>query len=264
MSFQPVVPLSGYTGWRFLQRTMDAQRSAFTESRPITSATDYFKENIGKVSSAEDLVADRKLLRVALGAFGLDADIGNKFFVQTILEQGSVDRDALANRLSDTRYAQFSRAFGFGDTLGALNGFDSLMSDIVRRFENRQFEVAVGEQDNDMRLALSISDSLAEVLKSNKSKNAQWFAMMGNPPMRRVFETALGLPASLAKIDIDQQLQTFKDRAESQFGTSRLSDFTEPDQQDALIRMFLVRSESQAAANQTGQSIALTLLQGMS
>ncbi len=72
MSFQPVVPLSGYVGWRFLERTIDAQQEAFNTSQPIARATDYFREKIAQVRTADDLVADRQLLSVALGAFGLD------------------------------------------------------------------------------------------------------------------------------------------------------------------------------------------------
>jgi len=115
MTFQPIIPLTGYTGWRFLQRTMENQKTAFENDPTIQRATEYFKENISKVSTAEDLVSDRRMLSVALGAFGLDDDIDNKFFVQKILEEGTLDDGALANLLSDSRYADFSRTFGFGD-----------------------------------------------------------------------------------------------------------------------------------------------------
>lgn len=262
MSFQPVVPLTGYVGWRFLQRTLEAQQTAFTESQPVTRAVDYFRENIGKVASAEDLVADRRLLQVALGAFGLDEDIDNRFFIQTILEEGSTDREALANRLSDSRYAEFSRAFGFGDVLGQLTGFQTLMDDVAARYEDKQFAIAVGEQNNDMRLALSVESGLTDLLKANTTTDAQWFAVMGNPPLRKVFEAALGLPSSLARIDIDQQLETFKDRAQSQFGTDTVADFADPERQEDLIRLFLVRSEAANLSASSGASVALTLLQG--
>jgi hypothetical protein len=72
MTFQPLIPLAGYSGWAFLNRTMDSQKSAFNESNEIKRDTEYFKENIGSVESAEDLMSDRRLLSVALGAFGLD------------------------------------------------------------------------------------------------------------------------------------------------------------------------------------------------
>ena len=72
MSFQPVIPLGGYAGWTFLQRTREAQQQAFETSPQLARDVTYFEEKIGGITSAGDLVDDRRLLRVALGAFGLD------------------------------------------------------------------------------------------------------------------------------------------------------------------------------------------------
>jgi hypothetical protein len=78
--------------------------------------------------------------------------------------------------------------------------------------------------------------------------------------LRNVFETALGLPSSLARIDLDQQLTTFQDRARSVFGTDKIADFIAPDKQEDLLRMFLIRSEANNSAAITSGNIALTLL----
>lgn len=43
----------------------------------------YFRAKIGSVKTAEQLVSDRRLLKVALGAFGLEADINNRFHPQS-------------------------------------------------------------------------------------------------------------------------------------------------------------------------------------
>ena len=77
--------------------------------------TDYFAAKIGEIDSAEQLVSDRRLLSVALGAFGLHADIDNKYFIRKVLEDGVLKEDALANRLTDERYKSLTKAFGFGD-----------------------------------------------------------------------------------------------------------------------------------------------------
>ena len=69
--FQPIVPTGGLAGWRFLQRTYDTQFEAFSKSVSLQRDTDYFKENIAEATTAEALVSDRRLLTVALGAFGL-------------------------------------------------------------------------------------------------------------------------------------------------------------------------------------------------
>lgn len=260
MTFQPVVPLSGFAGWRFLERTVDIQKAAFNESVPVARATDNFRENIGSIQTAEDLVNDRALLSVALGAFGLDDDINNTFFVRKILEEGTLDTEALANRLSDSRYEDFSRAFGFGDPGPARTVFSFFADDIIDRYEARQFEAAVGEQDNDMRLALNLAPALDDVVSSTSSNDGQWFSMMGNAPLRSMIQTALGFSSSFAAIDIDQQLEQFQDRAEATFGTRNFADLNTAENQDKMIRLYMLRSDATAAST-TGASIALSLLQ---
>lgn len=258
MSFQPVLPLGGYTGWRFLQRTLDKQQQAFRQSAPVQRATDYFRANIAKAKTAADLVGDRRLLEVALGAFGLSADLGAKAFIQKVLEGGTLKSDALANKLSDKRYASLAKEFGYGN-LGARIGLSGFADTIIARYEKQGFQEVVGESDNSMRLALNLSDGVKEIVDGTKNTNAQWYTLMGNAPLREVFQTALGLPQSLAAIDVDKQLVAFKTRAQAAFGTDKLSDFTDPARQEKLIRLFMVRSESQAAASSPA-AMALQLL----
>tara|TARA_R110002073_G_scaffold52603_3_gene136721 strand:+ start:729 stop:1529 length:801 start_codon:yes stop_codon:yes gene_type:complete len=259
--FQAILPTTGYVGWRFLERTLETQQAILAESAPIARATDYFREKIGNITSAKDLVADRQLLTVALGAFGLDDDINNKFFIQKVLGDGTTADDALANRLADKSYATLSAAFGFGDPAGPRTGLSNFAESIVTRFEKKQFERAVGEQDNDLRLALNIEDGLKDVTTQTQGENAQWFSMMGNGPLRTIFETALGLPSSIAQIDLDQQLASFKERSEAVLGTDKLADFNGPDKREELLRMFLIRSEAKSFAGMSGNNIALTLMQ---
>lgn len=260
MSYQPVIPLSGYTGWRFLERTLDSQREAFTESPQVQRATEAFRDRIGSISSAADLVDDRQLLQVALGAFGLDEDINNKAFIRQILDGGITDPDALANRLSDSRYKDFARAFGFGEAIPPRTQLSFFADEIIDRYEARQFERAVGAQDNAMRLALNLEPALADVNAGNGTDNARWFAMMGNAPLRSMFETALGFPPSFAGIDLDQQLEQFRARAEATFGTSDMAELASDTNREKMIRLYMVRSEIQNSTSLGGANAALSLL----
>lgn len=263
MTFQPIIPFGGYAGWKLLTRTQETQQEAFNNSIGVKRATDAFRERLGEVSSAEDLVNDRQLLEVALGAFGLDDDINNKFFIQKVLEESTLEADTLPNRLSDKRYLSLSQMFGFGDLGGAGNTVRSTFADeIIERFEARQFERAVGNQNDNMRLALNFSGELQDVIDQTESEDAQWFSIMGSPPLRTVVEAALGLPSGLARIDLDQQLTAFKDRAERTFGSSSPADFLSEENNEKLVRLFLVRNDSQSSASLSGASIAITLLQG--
>lgn len=261
MTFQPIVPLSGYSGWLFLERTLESQQEAFTESSAVVRTTDTFRERIGSITTAEDLIADRQLLSVALGAFGLDEDIDNKFFIRKVLEDGTVDPDALANKLSDTRYADLSEAFGFGDLAFPRTGLSFFADEIIGRYETQQFQKAVGEQNNDMRLALNLAPALSDVVSGNSTNDGQWFGVMGNAPLRELFQTALGFPSSFAAIDLDTQLEQFKSRAQSTFGTDQISDLESPENQEKLIRLYMLRSETDASLSNSSASIALSLLQ---
>lgn len=260
MSFQPILPISGFAGWRFLERTIDNQKAAFNESVTVKSAAENFREKIGNVTSAEDLVNDRRLLDVALGAFDLSDDINNKYFIQKVLEDGTLDDDALGNRLSDKRYLELSKAFGFGDFDTPNTVLSTFADDIIQRYEDKSFEVAVGNVDSDLRLALNLSTSLDDIVDSTDNENAQWFSVMGSPPMRRVFEVALGLPSSIGAIDLDQQLKVFKESAERLFDTDKVAELNNPEKEEEIIRLFLLRSQVQSSTAISGGSIAVTLL----
>lgn len=261
MSFQPIVPLSGYAGWRFLERTLEAQQTAFSNSQPVTRATDYFRENIGDVRTASDLVNDRQLMSVALGAFGLDDDLNNRAFIQAILEQGTLAPEALANRLADNRYADLSRAFGFGDSAIPNTVLSSFSTDIIDRYEEQQFARALGEQSNDMRLAINLESGIADIIDRNPTNAGRWFSIMGNAPLREVFQTAFGLPDSIASIGIDRQREIFEQRARTVLGTDEVSEIAKPDKSEDVIRLFLVRSEASNFTSSSGGLNALTLLQ---
>lgn len=263
MTFQPVLPLSGYAGWRFLERTLPQQQEAFNESTTIARATDHFRANIANIRTAEDLVADRRLLEVALGAFGLQDDINNKAFIQRILEDGTVDEDALANRLADNRYAALAREFGFGNPSGARTNLSFFADRIIDRYETKSFQRAVGDQNNDLRLAMNFNSELGDILQNTESESAQWFRILGNPPMRTVFQTALGLPTQVAGLDLDRQLEVFRDRARSVFGSDKVSDFADPAMEEKAVRLFLIRSEAAAVQATSTASVALSLIQAI-
>lgn len=260
MSFQPVVPLSGYVGWTFLSRTLESQTEAFNQSPSIQRDADYFREAIGQVQTAEQLVADRRLLGVALTAFGLQDDINSKAFVQQILEEGTIEPSALANKLSDKRYLAFAKSFGFGDFATPRTELSYFPDEIIETYEARSFEAAVGAQNEALRLSLNLERELDTLATNSESDTARWFSMMGQPPMRRVFEGALALPTSFSRIDIDQQLEVFKERSEQIFGTQEIADFADPDLRERLIQRFLLMDQLQSGQSMNRSQIALSLL----
>ncbi|MCX8508114.1 MAG: DUF1217 domain-containing protein, partial [Rhodobacteraceae bacterium] len=211
MSFTPVVPSGGYGGWSFLNRTIAAQKKAFVADPAQQRDEAYFRDRIGSISTADELVADRRLLSVALNAFGLEGDINNKAFLKKILTDGTFDQAALGNRLADKRYLAFSRAFGFGDFPVPNTKKSDFPDKIISAYETRTFEAAVGAANGDMRLALNARRELAAIAGKTFSQDGKWFTALGSPPLRSVLQIAFGLPQNFAGVDIDKQLTVLKD-----------------------------------------------------
>lgn len=262
MTYTPAIPLGGYAGWAFLKRTMPVQTAAFAGSPHLKRDEDYFRAKIGKIDTSEQLVSDRRLLRVALGAFGLDGDINNTYFIRKVLEEGTLKTGTLANRLADKQYLKLSAAFGFGDFKTPSSKVSTFPDKILAAFRARQFEVAVGTQNPDMRLALNLQRELPGIAaKAGSTDTAKWFSVMGNAGLRRVFEKALGLPAGLGALDLDQQLGAFREKAQSQLGSDSMAQFADPDKVEGLLRRFLLRSEADSFAQSTSGNAVLQLMQ---
>ena len=261
MTFSPILPLTGYTGWGFLKRTMVRQQ-AVQQALPAQKRDEaYFREKIGKADTAEKLVNDKRLLRIALTAFGLEGDVNSKAFIQKILEGGTLKEGSLANKLADKQYQKFAAAFGYGDYSVPRTKVSTFPDEILQQFRARSFETAVGQQNNTYRLAMNAEREIPALAAKSTSETAKWYAVLGNAPLREVMQTAMGLPKGFSSIDIDQQVSVLRTKTEAAFGSTDLGQFKEPAKMDALVRRYLLQSDvqSQTAANSSA-AIALTLL----
>lgn len=261
MSFKPQIPLAGLAGWRFLERTQATQQAAFGKGAALNREVEYFRENVGKISTAEELVADRRLLKVALGAFGLEGEIDKKAFVRKVLEGGVDDPSSLANKLTAPGFKKIAEAFGFGDAGGSRAREAGFADGIVVAYKDRAFEAAVGETNNDMRLAMNFRREIAALAGAGEN-GGSWYTVIGSSPLRKVIEKAYGLPSSFGQLDVDKQRDVLRDKTSALFGVSTLKAFADPANVEKLIGRFLVRAQLENGPSATAAgSAALTLLQ---
>ena len=263
MTFQPTAVLSGYSGWLVLQRTEERQREIFEDSATIKREVDYFRENIANVTSAEDLVKDRRLLSVALGAFGLGDEIDKRAFIQRILESDTSDPKSFASKLSDVRFEEFSKAFGFGSLTNGTNvKLYSFQDDIVAKYMSRAFEEALGETDDDMRLAMNFRREIGTIATGSGVATAGWFQAMGQLPLQEVITTAFGFSDSFSQLDIDRQKELLEQKADQLYGKDTAAIFEDPEIVDDVLRRFFMfrQLESGPSASTPGYG-ALTMLQ---
>ena len=164
---------------------------------------------------------------MALGAFGLDGEIDKKAFIRKVLEEGTTDPKALASRLTDKSFAKLSDAFGFGDAGGPYTDGAGFAATITAAYKTRAFEAAVGDADNDMRLAMNFRREIAD-LAAQGADGASWYTVLGSKPLRQVFENAFGLPTAFSQVDIDRQRDVLADKTDALLGGDTLAVFQRP------------------------------------
>lgn len=256
MGYSVQIGGGGYAGWKMLERTAAVQQQLVAKDPEVVRARSYFVSEASRISSADELVSDFRLLRVALGAFGLESDINNKFFLRKILEADPNDSGSLVNRLADKRYLQLNRAMSFsGDAL--LDREKA--SNITDMYERLEFERRVGEKDQNFRIALYASRELADLAKRDSTENTKWYEILGSKPLRTLFEGAFGFSANYAKLPLDRQVIEFERGFARTVGGDSLAALTDPKNIESLVQRFLLRSNS-ASIQISGFSAALALL----
>jgi hypothetical protein len=261
MPINPVIPLDGLAGWRFLERTQVRQQELFNRSPDIQREVDYFRDNIGNVQTSQDLVSDRRLLSVALVAFGLGDELDKRAFVRNILDQGVFDPQSFANRLGNPAYIKFTNFFSFAD--GGFFPTSDRVDKIVDNFFTVSFETAVGEENGSMRLALNFKREMADLAQQDLTQTTGWLRALGSRPIRAVLEGAFNLPTAFSQINIDQQVGVLVDRAKQVFGSGDINVFSDPANIDDAIRRFQLQEQiaNGPSASTRGVS-ALSILSG--
>lgn len=243
MSFAPILPTGGLNGWRFLQQTMGKQAASHAAAAAAQRDTAYFSQNIGRIGSAEELVNDRRLLRITLSAFGLADDLPNRAFIQRVLESPTDEpapgeKRSFVQRLADRRYHELAKAFGFGDTPGRADRSDSAAL------------LASGERTAvSTRLAQSMQRDLSAVGESGFEDKAAWEIVLNTPSLRTMFETAFDLPDDFGALAQDRQIAALRSQTEALFGSGTVAQFADRGTLNMLSQRYVDRFASDVLTN---------------
>lgn len=261
MTINPVIPFSGLAGWKFLERTQERQQDLFNNSARVQREVQYFRDNIGSIETSQDLVSDRRMLSVALGAYGLSDELGKRAFVRNILDQGVFDQQSFANRLGNPAYIEFTKMFSFAD--GGFFPTSGRVDEIVDKFLTIGFETAVGNVDNSMRLAMNFKREMAELAGQGLTQTTGWLRALGSKPIRAILEGAFNLPTGFSQIDLDRQVEILSDKSKQVFGSKNIDVFSDPQIIDDAIRQFQLREQiNNGPSASTRGMAALSILGG--
>ncbi|NVK13246.1 MAG: DUF1217 domain-containing protein [Rhodobacteraceae bacterium] len=205
--------------------------------------SDEITDKLDSLSTATELVFDLNLFEASLDIFGLShRDSDFNVMIKT-LDSDLSSEISYANLHHDKNMKAMAYAFSFNKGEVAQDYPDGFADELADLYTTRQFEIEIGNSDPNMRLALALERELQAVADEGGSENAHWYNIMGSPPLRTIFETALALPSGFGQLDLERQLVEMKDRAFSSFGTTHPADLLEPDMLDQFRRRFLLMTD---------------------
>ncbi|MGB0904943.1 MAG: DUF1217 domain-containing protein, partial [Mangrovicoccus sp.] len=119
---------------------------------------------------------------------------------------------------------------------------DAQIAEIAERYAQEEFKIAVGEQRDDLRVALSLPQALDQAISNGGTEDGQWYLVIGSNVLGEVFQTAYGLPDDFPLLDVDEQVRIYKEYTEDLFGSSSLSVFSDSDKLDELTETYVNRA----------------------
>lgn len=259
--FQPVIPMTGNTGWKFLQSTYDRQLKSYADSPQIKADRAYLEEKFSKPVALDDFMKDSRLLRVAMTSFDLGGEEWKRGFISKVLNEAADPESTFLARLNNAQYTAFAKAFT--PVGGKISIEPDALQSIGDAFEKASFETAVGDVDESMRLALNYQSDISRLVGEGSSETAVLYRLLGDVPVRTVLETATGLPSSIRNLPIERQAEMLKSALQKNFGITDVHDLSVDAKVEKVIQRFhAMESIGSGSTTYSGASAALTLLNG--
>jgi hypothetical protein len=127
----------------------------------------YYRDNITKVTSVDDLLNNRKLLTVALSAFQLEGSIDQMGILKKLLTQDPTATGSLAQQLLDPRYKQFAQAFsGLRSDGGTSVQSPTSINTVLAGYQANEYAKWVSNNYNDptIRQALFFQQTVQDTI----------------------------------------------------------------------------------------------------
>ena len=105
--------ISTFLSYRFYTADFSKSVQRTLADPMVAREQDYYRQNIGKVTSIDDFLKDQRLYAYAMKAHGLEDMTYAKAFMRKVLESDLTDQNSFVRKMVDPRYQAFARAFNF-------------------------------------------------------------------------------------------------------------------------------------------------------
>ena len=163
-----------------------------------------FRTAVGNAKDVQSLLANPTVMKVLLTANGLSDQIPYTALAQKALTSDPTDTKSLANKLSDTRWKSVAQTYDFATKGLAVIQQPKVLDTIASAYAEVTWRQSLDATTPGLSNALTFRQEASTITSADQ--------ILGDPVMRTVVTTALGIPEEIAFQDLSAQEQAITNR----------------------------------------------------
>ncbi|MGL3606114.1 DUF1217 domain-containing protein [Rhizobium sp. G187] len=215
-----------------------------------TEKAEAYQEKIQTITTVDELLADRDVVDVVLGAFGFDPEEVTDDFLKQIFNSDLSDPKSFVFTQTESRWAEMVASFNFDaegnltrDTAGTVQQRGETM-ETVNAYLRQTLEETEGESNEAVRLALYFQRAAPDVTDA--------YSLIADDALMEVFRITFGYSDEFSNMDVDMQAKVIEDNLD-------LQELQDPEKMERFIQRFTAMYDVE---NADVSSSALTVLTG--
>ncbi|MDB5402348.1 MAG: hypothetical protein JWQ55_4366 [Rhodopila sp.] len=225
-----------------LNQTQDVKVTAAQST--VQSAIAGFTKAVNSATSMTQLLANPAFMNVLLTANGMSDQIGYTALATKALTSDQSKSTSLVNQLADTRWLTLAKAYNFSST-----GLSSFQTPAAIASMASLYTTNIWETSQDS-VTPGLSNALA--FKAQASTITSVDQILGNPTMRTVVTTALGIPAQIAFQALTAQETAISTRVD-------ITKFKDPKFVETFVQQYLIANAAAASSSSSSTPDLTTL-----
>lgn len=186
-----------------------------------------FQQGVARAQSVDDLLRNRDVLRVMLTARGLESQINAAGLVRRVLTSDLSDPNSAANQMGRAQPAWLALAREMDFRRDGLANIKN--STAVARLQADYVEARWVDSLEQQAPGLSFAFEFKQRARTIDSE----IRVLGDPVVREVVTTTLGIPREIARLSLEAQERAIRNRLD-------VKDFQDPQFVDNFARRYLL------------------------
>jgi Protein of unknown function (DUF1217) len=227
------------------QKNETPEVTATAQQTSVQRAIADFTKAVTSATSVKQLLANPSVMNMLLTANGMSDQVGYTALATAALTSKVNDSTSLVNQLTDTRWKTLASTYNF-----ATQGLSAIQNPKAIAAISHAYAQTVWEQNQD-NATPGLANALTFIAQASSAKSVD--AILGNPTLRTVVTTALGIPEQIAF----QQIGAQEKAISSQLDVTRLQDpkFVESFAQRYLIAYAQNQSNTSSSTDITALAV---------